>query len=324
MQLVKRIPQFVILALLVISLAACGTSNKADSNQVSSPAASNKETAAASSRTFKHVLGEMTLDKKPTRVFAPYAEDALLVLGMKPVLKWSLGDYVQEYLEPDLKEVKAIDYTGGPSVEAILASAPDLIFLESPEMASNGNYEKYSRIAPTYVMQDSEVDWQAKLRILGDLLDRKNEADKAIASYNSSAQTAKSKLTKMGGKTVAVVRVKPKDFMLMDGVHYSGKTLFNDLGLMPHAMVKSLGQESFASISLEKLPELDADYIFYMIQGAASEGKAKELFDSHFWKNLPAVKSGHAYLVDNSYWLAEGFKANTKQIEDIVKLIGDK
>lgn len=324
MQVVNRKLLLFITALLVIALTACGTKNSLEPSPSSSAAVKSEEPLTAFPSTFKHVLGETKLDRAPIRIFAPYAEDALLTLGVKPVLKWSLGDYVQDYLEPELKDVKAIDFTGGPNFEAILESAPDLIFLESQGMAAEGNYEKYTQIAPTYVFQDPSGDWQVMLRTLGDILDKKSEAEAAIKSYDTLLVDTKSKLASMGDKTFAVVRVKPKDFVLMDPIYYSGQTLFKDLGLTPHPMVKELTGEEITSISLEKLPELDADYIFYMIQGAASEANAKELLDSTFWKNLPAVKANHAYLVENNYWLAGGYMANTKQVEDVARLIGVK
>ncbi|WP_020617274.1 ABC transporter substrate-binding protein [Paenibacillus daejeonensis] len=328
MQLTRYFIPLCLSALLLLS--ACGTENSGTTPAENHPPAAENETPASEPektadypKTFTHVMGETVLDETPTRIFAPYVEDALLTLGVTPVLKWSLGDYVQEYLETELQDVPPVDYSsGGPSLEAVLEANPDLIFLYSTGMAADGRYEQLSKIAPTYVYEDSAGDWQGTLRKLGELLDKNELAEEKIAAYEELLAGAKTKLAAVAeDKTFAVVRVRAQDYVLMDGVNFSGKTLFDELQLTPHPMVKETAWETFLPISLEKLPDLDADYIFYMVQGEAAQGMAKELFDSPFWQNLPAVRNGNAHEVEVSYWLAAGYQANTRQIEDVLHLL---
>lgn len=314
----------------ILLLSACGTQSNGTTPAENHTPAAEIETAFPEleettdyPKTFTHVMGETILEETPTRIFAPYVEDALLTLGVTPALKWSLGDYVQDYLEPELQDVQPVDYSsGGPNLEAVLEADPDLIFLYSTGMAADGRYEQLNKIAPTYVYEDSAGDWQGTLRKLGELLDKGELAEEKIAAYDELLADAKNRLSAVAeGKTFAVVRVRAQDYVLMDGVNFSGKMLFNELQLTPHPMVKDTAWETFLPISLEKLPDLDADYIFYMVQGEAAQGMAKELFDSPFWENLPAVRNGHAHEVEVSYWLAAGYQANTKQVEDVLGLL---
>ncbi len=273
-------------------------------------------------RTVKHAMGETKLDKQPERVYAPYMEDALLTLGVKPVLKWSLGPLVQEYLEPQLQDVPKIDFSAGENSEQILAAQPDLIVLYSSEMGADGVYERDAKIAPTYVFQDAAGDWKGTLSELGDLLGKTAEADRAIADYEALVAEARSELAPIvEGKTFATIRIKPKEITLMDGTYFSGATLYGDLGLTPHRMVKELAWENFVPLSMEALPDLDADYIFYTVQGNDAQANAERVLGSDLWKNLPAVKAGHAYPVENNYWLATGAIANRMQIEDVLRLV---
>ncbi|OWR30755.1 ferrichrome ABC transporter substrate-binding protein [Saccharibacillus sp. O23] len=338
--------------LLTVSLlaTACGSQPSSEANpaadakqtsaQNSSAAetASGEESSAAASgqtsgsdasasavvypRTVKHALGETTLDKQPERVYAPYMEDALLTLGVKPVLKWSLGPLVQEYLEPQLRDVPKIDFSAGENSEQILAAQPDLIVLYSSEMGADGAYERDAKIAPTYVFQDAAGDWKGTLSELGDLLGKTAEADRAIADYDALVTRARSELAPIvEGKTFATIRIKPKEITLMDGTYFSGATLYGDLGLTPHPMVKEQAWENFITLSMEALPDLDADYIFYTVQGEDAKANADRVLGSELWKNLPAVKAGHAYPVENNYWLAAGAIANRMQIEDVLRLV---
>lgn len=135
-------------------------------------------------------------------------------------------------------------------------------------------------------------------------------------------KSAKEKLEPfVKNKTFAVIRVKPKEFLLMDGTYYSGPVLYSDLGLQPHKMVRELSWELNKPISLEMLPQLDADYIFLLVQGEAARDTAKELTESALWKGLPAFKQGHIFEVDNTYWMASGAIANGKKIDDVVKSV---
>lgn len=309
----------------IFLLTSCGRAQspaggEASAVAVSSPGQSQTQTAYP--REFKHVSGVIKLDKKPERIYAPYLEDALLALGVTPVLKWSLGELVQDYLEPQLKHVPKIDFAGGPNVETVLAANPDIIILYSSGMASEGAYEKLSQIAPTYVFEEAANDWEQAITVLGDILDRKEQAKQAVEKYRNTVEAAKAKLKPVvEGKTFAVIRVKPKELVLMDGSFFSGLTLYRDLGLTPHPMVRTLAWDNFAPISMEKLPELNADYLFYMIQGTASQAMAKDMMDSAIWKGLPAVKAGHAFEVSTGHWLAAGAIANTMQVEDVIRSI---
>ncbi|NQX68241.1 ABC transporter substrate-binding protein [Paenibacillus alba] len=75
------------------------------------------------------------------------------------------------------------------------------------------------------------------------------------------------------------------------------------------------------ALSLEKLPDLDADYIFVLVQGKESKTLMAEYENSTLWKNLPAVKNGHVFEMPSNYWMASGAIAKTKKIDDVLSAI---
>ncbi|MNI84200.1 Fe(3+)-citrate-binding protein YfmC precursor [compost metagenome] len=70
-------------------------------------------------------------------------------------------------------------------------------------------------------------------------------------------------------------------------------------------------------ISLELIPQLDADHIF-ITTDTGSEDKTKQLLDNPLWKNLPAVKQGHVYEVNFETWMKSGPIADGKKIDDVL------
>ncbi|WP_322903674.1 ABC transporter substrate-binding protein [Paenibacillus sp. SGZ-1009] len=336
----KRMSCIVMFILAVCLLfTACAATNGGQ-NERGSSSASNAQTtttqptsagAESSSEsavyplTVEHALGKITLAHQPERIYAPYMEDALLTLGIKPVLKWSYGPLVQQYLEPQLQDVPKIDFSGGNNYEQVLAAQPDLIVLYSSEMAANGVYEQFSNIAPTYVFPDAAGDWQQTVRVLGKLTGKEAEATQAIDNYNRLVKQAHAQLEPItNGKTFAIIRIKPKQLNLMEGIYFSGVTLYHDLGLTPPPLVKEKSWNKFAVLSMEGLSELNADYIFYTVQGSDAVSNEQTIQSSAIWKQLPAVRAGHAYKVENNYWLASGAIANTLQIKDVVRLVTAK
>jgi len=301
--------------------ANSATGNNSTANNQSSnatpPASSNQP------KEYEHSLGKIELSASPERIVAPYLEDALITLGIEPAAKWSLGDLVQDYLEPYLQNVPKLDFTGGGmNMEALLETNPGLVVLYTTNMVNEETYKQYSSIAPTYVFEDATVSWKETLRVLGDMTGTTNKAEQAIQDYDTKVAEAVKKLEPVAtGKTFAVVRAKPKEIQLMDGSFYSGPVLYSDLGLTPHKLVKEWSWGHAVSLSLEKLPELDADYIFILVQGDAARPLLDEFQKSPLWQNLPAVKNGHAFEMPSNYWMASGAIANTKKIDDVLEAL---
>lgn len=327
--------------LLVVSLlVACGSNeenNQSASVQSSSaptesiaPTSSTVPTASVaptsevkSSLTVTDELGhEVTIPADPKRIYAPYLEDSLLKLGIKPIAQWGSGTWVQEYLQEDLKDVPKLDFTGGvpPSPEALLSYTPDFIVLHTANYAQNGVYENYSKIAPTYVFKNASGDVEKSLTTLGGLLGKTAEADAAVQAYHQKVTDAKEKIAKVAeGKKIAIIRFNAKEGInLMGGNYLCGYVVHQVLGFGKNKLVET---ENGASLSMEVLPDLDADYIFMINPSGLGTELMKTTTESPIWQSVPAVKAGHAYEVDNKYWLGSGLTAYEKIIDDVVSMV---
>lgn len=315
----KKKKSALLITTLVLSvvLAACG--NNGDNKNVETPAS---ETPAADI-VVKDALGnEVKIPANPQRIVASYLEDPLLTLGNTPVAQWTVGGgSIQSYLESQLKDVPTINFDLPP--EQVASFNPDLILVSSEATAQKGLYEQYSKIAPTYVVGDAvSNDWRQALLTIGGLLNKTDKAEQAIKEYEQKAADSKEKLTKaIGTKSAAVLWLTAKNFYLVDEGVSSGTVLYSDLGMTPPNLVSDVPEDARGNwnpISLEKLAELDADYIF-LLDSDKSTGDTS-ITGGAVWKSIPAVKAGNVIeLQSTSSWLYKGKIANEQIIDDVLK-----
>lgn len=321
------------MAVFMVVLTACGSGSgnsgqqgkEQNTGNTAAPAAASSEPSYAAQK-FKHPMGEIELKEQPKRVIGLYMEDFLVALGVKPVAQTVIGNFSLPYLKPNIGDLPKLD-TSAISFEAVLQAQPDLVLLAFENYAAEGRYDQYSKIAPTYVFgKDAPNNWRETLRTVGSLIGKSSEADKVIKDYEAKVTAGKSKLAaSIGREKVALLRVRSnKEIRLYGGPQgYAGSVLYQDLGLEPPDLVKKIawGDESgLETISMEVLPELDADHLFIVIDEGGRE-RAKELMESSVWKSLPAVKKGNVHEVDLDHWMTFGPVAYNLKVDDVLKAL---
>jgi iron complex transport system substrate-binding protein len=296
--------------LLSIALlaAGCGTNPVAKdatgepkSGAVGATDGKTGASGANTSRTIKHLKGETTIASEPTKIAVTEYRlaDPLLALGLKPV---AMGNYMGglnlDWLKPNaLQGVKDLGQNG--NAEAILAAQPDFIIAWE---AQNPNYEALNKIAPTIVVNETD-DWRTDFVAFGKQLNKGAEAEKWLKGYKEKAEAYKVKLAPKlsGGKTAVYMRVLPKEFRMQATDHRLAGILFEDLGIPVPEKVKAIKKRE--AISMEALPQFDADYLFVQVGSAVAGGdkeaekKLAELQQSSIWSNLKAVKNKHVFIV---------------------------
>ncbi|GLC88907.1 ABC transporter substrate-binding protein [Lysinibacillus piscis] len=311
----KPIYIMVLLLLAISIVTACSASPEKAKEEKPAPAETKLYPL-----TVQDELGhDVTLPAKPTKIFAPILEDSLLAFDIKPVAQWSNGVTPQLYLQDQLKDVPEISFASGPpSAEAVMAYKPDLIILPNSFYVENGTYEQYAKIAPTYVFDNASNSVENTIQVMGQLLDEQDKATQALQQYQAKVDTAKAQLTSAtAGKKVALIRFNAKGMFFMTDEYFSGYVLTHELGFTQSDFVKNGAFE----VSLEILPELDADSIFLINDGHLGDAFLQELKDSSIWQSTTAFKNGQVYETSGDHWLNGGIHAQGKVIEDVLEFL---
>ena len=293
-------------------LGACSTNN--DSTDSSGSATTSSEIAT----TFIDAMGnEVTVPENPQRVIGSYLEDYLVALGVTPVAQWTVGnDSDQAYLQDKLADVPRINYD--LPYEDVLSFEPDLLLMDSSSMVEGDKYEQYSKIAPTYVVTNGEdVTWRERLTDIAKVLHKEEQVAQVEADYDDLVATTKEAYAdQIKGKSIAVLWVVNNSVFMVSETKSSGQLLYHELGFEVPTLVSEISESATAdwsAVSLEKLAELDADYLILV-----NSDKGADFFSEQVWQNLDAVKNNHLWeFGPESSWLYNGPIAYTKMIEDI-------
>jgi iron complex transport system substrate-binding protein len=314
--------------LLALSLAACGnagTKTESTSNGGKEANASQNENASQESmpdtRVFKHFYGETDIPVKPEKVVTLQYASQMLAVGLKPI---GAASHLLDTEDTDFQGIEDVGASDAINFEKIVSLQPDLIIAGDVE---KDVYDKLSKIAPTVVVPWMDYDVFGHVEVISDILNRKQEAAAWKSEFEGEIKAAKEQIVgKIGeGKTIAIYRVDPKEFYIY-GVRNMGFTLYKALGLSPPPLVQ---QEIVKDpnlwavpISLEVLPDYDADYVFVtLLEGEETSKRFEEIKGSAIWKNLSAVKNNHVYSISMDKWLGYTPHDIEGQLKETVQLL---
>jgi iron complex transport system substrate-binding protein len=283
----------IMLLIFLMMLSACGNQEK---NTVSHNQDQTK-TEEKTTRTFKMANGkEVEIPTHPKRVVMPYEFlGNALALDVKPIAT------TQAVMEnPFIKDqIKEIENVGNPiSLEKVTELNPDLIIVYLEDQ-----YEQLSKIAPTVVIPFGHYKGiEEEIRVFGDILGKKKEAEEWIKQFDKKAAAAREKLEGVIGQneTVGIYELQGKDFYVFgNNFGRAGQVIYNALQLTPPEKIKKEvieGPQQWKMISLEALPDYAADHMFWTVyRTEGTDQVEKEMKNSAIWKNLNAVKNNHVY-----------------------------
>ncbi|MEU5916731.1 iron-siderophore ABC transporter substrate-binding protein [Streptomyces sp. NPDC047141] len=267
-------------------------------------------------RTLTHALGKTELKAAPKRVVVlDVGElDNVVSLGVKPVgYAPSEGDEgIPGYLAKDAGTPKSVGTINNLNLEAIANLQPDLIL--GSQLRAADKYDELSKIAPTVFSIRPGFTWKENYLLNAAALDRTAQAKTALAAYETKAK----KLGEDIGPnkpTVSMVRYLPGKIRLYAKASFIG-TILEDTGL-PRPKNQQI-DELAAEISPERIDEADADWIFTGVYGDAKATKKDSAQANPLWRNLEAVKAGHAKDVpDETWYLGLGVTAANSVLDDL-------
>ncbi|WP_270167262.1 helix-turn-helix domain-containing protein [Paenibacillus sp. SYP-B4298] len=299
----NRILTAVLLLSLTMLVAACGGGGaKTETAGSGSPSgqtpAQQEETTTAQTRTYTDARGRaVEIPTRPERVVALTYGGYLLPLGMKPV---GSDQMVLDVYPKEMADVPSIG-DGLGNVETITALDPDLILL--PEYHEPSVYDSLQQIAPTVAISwGGDADVVPTLRAIGDVLNRKEQAEAWITKFEDKLKTLREQaVIHVPAGTTAVSFILYKGEVLLGGEGGTlGKLIYGDLGFALPEQFKSMA-DGGGVISLETLVHPGADYFFTQMNEEELAQMEAE-FQQPIYQTVPAIKEGRVINVARNKW----------------------
>ncbi|QCQ90848.1 iron-siderophore ABC transporter substrate-binding protein [Rhodococcus sp. SGAir0479] len=264
--------------------------------------------------TIANTFGSTTIDTAPERIVTLgwNAEDIVYALGGTPVgmPKNSYGaepNGVMPWLTDkfDASATTLLDATASTPVEAIAALGPDAI-LAPYEGFDQATYGQLSALAPTvaYPGKAWQTSWQDQTTIIGQAMGKSDDAARLIDSMDTMLADTAAAHPEFAGKTLSVINLdttngqvnvyKPTDPRVQ---------VLTQLGFVDSPGVEKIAADSdpdsfFATISAERLGEVDADVVIAFVPDDAEAAK------NPTYTSLGAVQRGSAVTLSDTQVIA--------------------
>jgi iron complex transport system substrate-binding protein len=250
------------------------------------------------SRKFKQATGMHPTEyrQNPKRIVAFQYIGTLLALGITPIGVESHMMHYSQQLKGELTGVAGFEEWDSSKV---LLLQPDLIV--APSYFRAELLQQLRTIAPVIVQSWDAVNPIERVRSMGQLLGKQQEAEAWIQQFNQLAEQHKHKLSEIlrSNETVGA-------YEIADGIVYALCTqdrgayaLYEVLGLPSPDAIKRHVIESGKSkmIASGELSAFAADHMVVSIYEERGMEKTNRLLASDAWRKLPAVREGRAYII---------------------------
>lgn len=317
MKPMKKMVTLGLSAMMLLGLTACGgkaetaqqaagTTAPEKASSSAAPATTSAAALAATStgpKVIKYGGKEYTVPAKSEKIVITGAlesmEDALL-LDVKPVGAITVGGKFPPLFASITDKAEGVGEKTQPSLETILKLKPDVILMSTKFPAET--IEKMSKIGPTIPVSHISTDWENNLTLLGELTGKQDQAKQVLQKYKTDAQALKDKIGPvLKDKKVLALRVRSGSMFIYPEDVFFNPSIYTELGAAVPAEVKQAKTQQ--NISLEKLTEMNPDYLF--VQFSEDENKDtpkvfEDLQNNPIFKSINAVKNGQLYtnLVD--------------------------
>ena len=186
-----------------------------------------------------------------------------------------------------------------PSVETILASDLDLVFLMSslPNHVAMAETLEKTDITYAYFDVESFSDYLALMQIFTGITGRSDLYEANAASLSAHIETAIENGKRDDAPEVLILRTSSSRVKVLDSSFMVGGML-KEFGCIN---IADNEESLLTELSLEAIVQADPDYIFISCMGDLAEGQAqleRSLTLNPIWNTLQAVRNGRVFYLD--------------------------
>ncbi|UQZ81546.1 Fe(3+)-citrate-binding protein YfmC precursor [Paenibacillus konkukensis] len=272
---------------------------------VNASGGNNSQEAAVFAQWEDSTGKQVVLHKKPERIVVlnPEYLDLLYSVGGQAVGRTDTPD-----IQPPkgAEQAVSVGQLSSPSLEQLVALKPDLV-IGHPQFHSSLQEALAASGIPLALMRlNSYEDIIRQTQLMGKLAGTEPHATELLAALDGRLQQLLFKRP-AETKTFAMMNVTPASISLQRS-DTTGLEIAKLLKLTNVAETLTPSQKSPTTTpySLEKLVELDPDYIFIVIHGSKDTGERKiksDLQSNPAWSSLRAVKEGRMIIAPSSLFL---------------------
>ncbi|ARK32258.1 siderophore ABC transporter substrate-binding protein [Halalkalibacter krulwichiae] len=314
----KKNSLFVLMiSLLLLFLAACGTS---EDTTASPEADAAEEVEEETSITVTHHLGETVVEKNPETVivFDYGTLETLDQLNVKVagVAKGSpLPHYLSEYEGDEYENVGSLKE---PDFEKIYGMDPDLILISGRQTDA---YDELSEIAPTIFVGVDTTNYMESftenVTLLGEIFGKEEIVEEKLAAINESIDTLYDTAS-ADDKTGLIILTNEGSFSAYGEASRFGiihdvfgvKAADENIELSTHGM----------NVSIEYIAEQDPDYLFVIDRNQAIGEKTEaDVFNNEVIQGTKAAQNDNIVYLDPTVWYLSG--GGLISVEEMVKEI---
>ncbi|GBF76822.1 hypothetical protein PA598K_05314 [Paenibacillus sp. 598K] len=273
------------------------------------------------SRRFKRDSGvppstyRSLLQGTQTRIATMHHAGDLLALGVQPVAASLAPWHTSPLLHDRLIQGGTVVSNGLEDVALLTSVQPDLILIPDYLLLQNANrLQQFERIAPVLCLPSYRYPPLERLRLVADILGRRQEAEQWIIRYQRKADIWRDRLTDyiQPGETVALYELRGNDTVILWSLQLRGASnLFEAMRFQPPAAVAQevLAAGQSLTIPIARLGEYAADHMFVIV-GESADGPVQFLArigSDPVWSSLEAFRQSRIYyLALTDFWSDDG------------------
>lgn len=323
--------------LLAVSVGCSQTSVTKETTPAKGEGASTAETKSANAAvsppsneaeeflTFKDDADrEIALSSQPQKivVLSPQLLDLLYAVDGTAIARaTSTGGTVPE-------AAKSLDDVGGMTTvntEKLLSLKPDLVIGSTSFHRDLTSILESSDIPVALFTLSTYADMKEKAQLFGRLAGTETKANEALKQLEEQIEKLTAKVPMGETPSFIMLNVTPTSISVQRentvGLEVAEMLHMKNVAANFEASEKS---PSTAPFSLEKIVEMDPDYVFVLIHGARDNGEKKiesDLAGQPAWSSLRAVKEKRMAILPSDLLLSNpGFRLN-ESVEYLAKLV---
>ncbi|GGD83957.1 siderophore ABC transporter substrate-binding protein [Paenibacillus nasutitermitis] len=332
----KKASLFILVFMMAIVMAACGSTNKEGNTNTSSGAGGAVNTSADTGAegngggnaepapteemelTIEHKLGSTVVKKNPQKVvvFDFGVLDTLDKLGVEVagLPQANIPSYLSKY--EDSKYANA----GGlkePDFEKINAIGPDLIIISGRQSDA---YDELSKIGPTIFLGVDTAkymdSYKQNAETIGRIFGKETQVQDELAKVEASIAALHEKVTANGKKALVILANEGAISAYGQGSRFGIiHDVFGFTPVDPNIEVSTHGQ----TISYEYIAEKNPDYLYVVDRGTVVDGQStsKSSLENDLVKKTNAYKNGNIVYLNADFWYLSG--GGLISVEEMVK-----